>query len=79
MTRWLPWLAALQPELFIEISPELAREQGIENTGWVTVSTPRGAIGAKALVTRRLRPFEIMGRHRAPGRACRGTGATGAW
>jgi formate dehydrogenase major subunit len=62
MTRWLPWLAALQPELFIEISPELARERGIENTGWVTVSTPRGAIECKALVTRRMRPFTIMGR-----------------
>jgi formate dehydrogenase major subunit len=62
MTRWLPWLAALQPELFVEISPELARERGIENTGWATVSTPRGAIQCKALVTRRLQPFEVMGR-----------------
>ena len=62
MTRWLPWLTALQPELFIEISPELAGERGITNTGWVTVSTPRAAIECKALVTRRLRPFEIMGR-----------------
>jgi formate dehydrogenase major subunit len=62
MTRWLPWLTALQPELFLEISPELARERGITNTGWVTVSTPRGAIECKALVTRRLQPFEIMGR-----------------
>jgi formate dehydrogenase major subunit len=62
MTRWLPWLAALQPELFVEISPELAAERGIENTGWVTVSTPRGALECKALVTRRLRPFQVMGR-----------------
>ena len=62
MTRWLPWLAALQPELFVEISPELARERGIENTGWATVSTPRGAIQCKALVTRRLQPFQVMGR-----------------
>ena len=62
MTRWLPWLAALQPELFVEISPELARDRGIENTGWATVSTPRGAIECKALVTRRLQPFQVMGR-----------------
>ena len=54
MSRWSPWLAELQPELFIELSPELAREKGIHNLGWVTVSTPRGAIRAKALVTRRL-------------------------
>ncbi len=62
MSRWVPWLAALQPELFVELSPELAAERGIVNTGWVTVSTPRGAIECKALVTRRLRPFQIQGR-----------------
>jgi len=44
MSRWLPWLNQLQPELFIEISPELAAEKGIENTGWVTISTMRAQI-----------------------------------
>ena len=29
MSRWLPWLTELQPELFVEISPELAQEKGI--------------------------------------------------
>jgi predicted molibdopterin-dependent oxidoreductase YjgC len=62
MSRWVPWLAELQPELFVEMSPELARERGIENAGWVTVSTPRGAIECKALVTKRMRPFDIQGR-----------------
>jgi formate dehydrogenase major subunit len=62
MSRWVPWLAELQPELFVEISPELARERGIENAEWATVYTPRGAIECKALVTRRLRPFMIAGR-----------------
>jgi formate dehydrogenase major subunit len=62
MSRWVPWLAELQPELFVELSPELARERGIENAGWATVVTPRGAIECKALVTRRLRPFQVNGR-----------------
>ncbi len=62
MSRWNPWLAELMPELFIELSPELAEEKGIANTDWVRVSTPRGAIRAKALVTRRIRPFQIAGR-----------------
>ncbi len=62
MSRWLPWLAELQPELFVEISPELARDKGIENLDWVRVSTPRGQIRAKALVTRRLRPLTIDGK-----------------
>ena len=62
MSRWLPWLAELQPELFIEMSPELAQEKGIQNLDFVRVSSPRGAIRAKALVTRRLRPFVIDGK-----------------
>jgi formate dehydrogenase major subunit len=62
MSRWLPWLAELQPELFVEISPELATEKGIGNTEMVVISTPRGTIQAKALVTKRMRPFTIGGK-----------------
>jgi formate dehydrogenase major subunit len=62
MSRWNPWLTQLMPELFIEISPELAQEKGIRNTDWVRVITPRGEIRARALVTGRLRPFNLGGR-----------------
>jgi formate dehydrogenase major subunit len=62
MSRWLPWLAELMPELFIEMSPELAQEKGIKNTEWVTVVTKRGEVEARALVTRRMRPFNIDGK-----------------
>jgi formate dehydrogenase major subunit len=62
MSRWLPWLAELQPELFIEISPELAGEKGIANTEVVRVITPRAEITAKALVTARMRPMTIGGK-----------------
>jgi formate dehydrogenase major subunit len=62
MSRWLPWLAELQPELFTEISPELAKQIGVNNTDMVKISTPRGAITAKALVTSRLRPMQIDGK-----------------
>jgi formate dehydrogenase major subunit len=62
MSRWLPWLAELQPELFIEISPELAQEKGIKNLDWCKISSPRTQIRAKALVTRRMRPFTIDGK-----------------
>ncbi len=62
MSRWNPWLAELQPELFIELSPELAAQQGIHNLDWVRISTPRAQVRAKALVTRRLRPFTIDGK-----------------
>jgi formate dehydrogenase major subunit len=62
MSRWLPWLSQLQPELFIELSPELAEERGISNLDMVRVTSPRGEIRAKALVTRRVRPLTIDGR-----------------
>jgi formate dehydrogenase major subunit len=62
MSRWLPWLAELQPELFVEISPELAQEKDIQNLDWVQVSTARSRVRAKALVTRRLRPLHVDGR-----------------
>ena len=62
MSRWLPWLAELQPELFIEMSPELAAEKGIQNLDFVRISTLRGQIRAKALVTPRMRPLVVDGR-----------------
>jgi formate dehydrogenase major subunit len=62
MSRWLPWLAELQPELFVELSPELAEAKGIENLDWVRISTPRGSTRAKALVTGRMRPLTIDGK-----------------
>ena len=62
MTRWLPWLAELMPELFCEISPELAAEKGIKNAEYMTIETARGKVQAKALVTRRMRPFLINGK-----------------
>jgi formate dehydrogenase major subunit len=61
MSRWLPWLSELMPELFCELSPEHAAEIGVKNTEWVRISTPRGSIRAKALVTRRIRPFRLGG------------------
>jgi formate dehydrogenase major subunit len=62
MSRTLSHLAELQPELFCEISPALARDIGVANGEWVRVSTPRGAIDARALVTPRLQPLIVQGR-----------------
>jgi formate dehydrogenase major subunit len=62
MSRWNSWLSELMPEMFAEISPELAAENGIENLDWVVVSTPRNQIECKALVTRRIRPFRHNGK-----------------
>ena len=61
-TRAVAHTAELQPESFAEIPPELASELGIANLDWVVLSTARGEIETRALVTRRLRPLEIDGR-----------------
>ncbi len=62
MTRNLPWLVELQPELFVEIGEELAAEKGIRSGDRVIVETARGQVVGVAVVTRRLRPFRIDGR-----------------
>jgi formate dehydrogenase major subunit len=62
MSRFDSWLCELQPEMFAEISPELAGERGVANGDWVVVSSPRGAIEARALVTARLKPVVVDGR-----------------
>jgi formate dehydrogenase major subunit len=62
MSRNLPWLAELQPAMFAEIDPVLARERGISDGGWMTISSPRGEIEARAVVTARVRPMVIGGR-----------------
>jgi len=62
MSRFNSWLNELQPEMFVELSPELAAEQGIVHGGWLTVETCRSRIEARAMVTRRLRPLRVAGR-----------------
>jgi formate dehydrogenase major subunit len=62
MSRWLSWLSELQPEMFCEVSPDLAKEKGLENGGWATISTLRGQIECRVLVTPRIPPLKIRGR-----------------
>ena len=62
MSRWIPYLNELQPEMFCEVSPELAAERGLSNGGWATIITTRAAIEARVLVTTRVKPLEIDGR-----------------
>ncbi len=60
--RVTPHTAELQPEAFVEVSPELAAGLGIVHLGWTVLSTARGEIEVKALVTDRVRPFVVAGR-----------------
>lgn len=62
MSRYLDYLAELQPAMFLEVSPELAAERGLEHLGWAHVVTARSAVEARVLVTDRLAPLRVDGR-----------------
>jgi formate dehydrogenase major subunit len=62
MSRYLEYLSELQPSMFVEVSPELAAQQGLEHMGWCHVVTARAAVEGRVLVTDRLRPLRIEGR-----------------
>jgi formate dehydrogenase major subunit len=62
MSRTLPYLSELQPELFCEVSPGLARERELEHGGWATIVTARTAVEARVMVTDRLQPLDVGGR-----------------
>jgi formate dehydrogenase major subunit len=62
MSRFLPHLAELQPEMFAEISPELAQQLKIDNGDYICIVNLRGAIEARALVSRRTRPVQLNGK-----------------
>jgi formate dehydrogenase major subunit len=61
LTRWLPWLIEAEPQMFCEMSLELAKLRGIKNSERVLVETPRGKLEAVAIVTPRFKPFNIAG------------------
>jgi anaerobic selenocysteine-containing dehydrogenase len=61
MTRNLPWLAELMPEMFVELSEELAAEKGIVNGGKLIVESARGSLEAVAMVTKRFKPLQLNG------------------
>ena len=61
MTRHLPWQLEMQPQVFLEMSEELAKEKSIGNGDKVIVTSARGELWAVALVTNRFRPFKVAG------------------
>jgi formate dehydrogenase major subunit len=61
LTRWQPWLLETQPQLFVEMSNELAKLRGIKNGDMCKVSSARGKVEAVAMVTGRFKPMTIQG------------------
>jgi formate dehydrogenase major subunit len=62
MTRWQPLLLELEPQMFVEMSRELAEEKRITSGEEVMVKSARGEVWAIAIVTSNFKPFKIAGR-----------------
>lgn len=62
ITRNLPGLVELIPDMFVEVSQELANEKGINNGDKVKISSARGEIEAVVCVTKRLKSFRSNGK-----------------
>jgi formate dehydrogenase major subunit len=62
VTQHVPHLDALQPFPFVEVPEEVAREKGIKNGDMVRVSSKRGKLEVKAIVTKRLGPLQVGGK-----------------
>jgi formate dehydrogenase major subunit len=61
-SRFVPYLSELQPAMFVEVHPDLARERGLRHGGWATIVSARAAIEARVLVTDRMRPVKVKDR-----------------
>ena len=62
VTQNVEHLVQLQPEAFVEIPAELAGEKGIQNGDMVRVTSKRGKLEVRAVVTSRLGALQIDGK-----------------
>ena len=60
-TRNIPWLNELVPEAVIEIPLTLAGKLAVKTGDWVKVSSARGELTVKALVTPRMQTLKVEG------------------
>ena len=62
VTQHVEQLVQLQPEAFVEVPAELARDKGISSGDMVRVSSKRGKLEVRAVVTKRLGPLQVDGK-----------------
>jgi formate dehydrogenase major subunit len=59
MTRPQSWLLEMQPQMFVEMSEELAGLKQIKNGERVKAVSARGQVECTAIVTKRFKPFKL--------------------
>jgi formate dehydrogenase major subunit len=60
-TRNIPWLNELIPEPVLEVPETLGQKLGVKTGEWVKVSSARGELTVKAVVTPRMKPLKVNG------------------
>ena len=61
-TRNIPWLNELVPEPMLEMPESLAQKLSLKTGDWVKVSSARGELTVKAVVTPRMKTLQVDGR-----------------
>ncbi len=62
----LGWSRSLRPDPMLDINPKDAKERGIAQEDWVSLSTPRGAITVRANLTETVAPGVVNMYHDYP-------------
>src|SRR5699024_12147783 len=60
MTNKSTGIQSKVPEIFVEVSPEFAKERGVQTGGLVRLISPFGAVKLTALVTDRVQKNELF-------------------
>jgi formate dehydrogenase major subunit len=61
-TRNIPWLNELVPEPMLEMPESLAQKLSLKTGDWVKVSSARGELTVRAVVTPRMKTLQVDGR-----------------
>jgi formate dehydrogenase major subunit len=59
MTYRVPGILEENPERWVEVSPELARERGLHSGSWVEIKSRYGEVRSKVLVTERVQDHQV--------------------
>ena len=61
--RMIPWLREIRPDPIMEIHPETAKKQGIEQGDWVYIESPRGRVKERAKLNDGIDPTVVVAEH----------------
>lgn len=61
--RQIPWLREIRPDPIVEIHPETAEREGIQEGTWVWIESPRGKVRMKAKLNEGIHPQVVVAEH----------------